>query len=140
MRKLVPSMLVGAPHENPLYVRALPLPSTAAQKDADGQETATSLFVPSMLTGAVQALPLNVSARPEKSTTAQNDAAGHDNLSDPPPRTTGAVQELPLYVTAKSVLSSAAQKDEDAHDTDLRPCAPPTRAGALHTLPSYFAM
>src|SRR5439155_21883486 len=136
MRKLVPSMLVGAPHENPLYVRALPLPSTAAQKDADGQDTATNPAVSSRLAGARQALAWNVSSRPEKSTTAQNDAAGHDNLSDPRHRTTGVVQELPLYVTAKSVLSSAAQKDEDAHDTDLRPCAPPTRAGALHTLPS----
>ena len=128
-------MLVGALHEDPLYVRALPLPSTAAQNDTEGQETATRRFVPSMPTGALHELPLNVSARPVKSTTAQNDAEGHDNVSNPPPKTTGAAQELPSYVIARPVKSSAAQKDEDGHETEPRLCVPPTRAGAVHTLP-----
>jgi hypothetical protein len=113
----------------------LPLPSTAAQNDAEGQETETRSFVPSTPKGALQELPLKARARPVKSTAAQNDAEGHDNLSDPPPKTTGAPQELPLYATAKPVISSAAQKDEDGHDTEPRPCVTPTRSGALHTLP-----
>ena len=97
-------MLVGALHELPSKVKAFPMTSTAAQNDADRQETATRSFVPSMPTGALHELPLNVSALPRVSTVTQNDADGQETDSSPAEgrvsMLVGALHEEPLKITA----------------------------------------
>lgn len=70
-------MLVGAPHDAPLNVTALPPLSTAAQNEDDGQDTEVRPLTPSMLPAALQE-PLKVKAFPALSTAAQNDADAQD--------------------------------------------------------------
>src|SRR6202000_1172798 len=104
------SMLTGAVQVLPLKVAMFPsLPSTAAQKWLDGQDTTGQEIPPSpmlrpfgsALTGPVQVLPLNVSACPLRSMATQKLADAHDTACRwlPGSIADGLLQEALLKVT-----------------------------------------
>jgi hypothetical protein len=68
------SMEPGADHDPPFDVRRLPLQSTAAQSEAEGQDTEVTPPRVSMPVGTDHDFPFHRRALPSPSTVMQNDA------------------------------------------------------------------
>lgn len=77
-------MLVGADQDVPSKLTTFPWESTAAQNDADEQDTDTKPPLASTVVGADHDVPLNVTTSPALSTPAQNDAEGQLTPTKPP--------------------------------------------------------
>jgi hypothetical protein len=79
------SIVTGLLHALPLKVSALPLKSTAAQKDVDGQDTESRPFPNrpclAIAVGRVHALPLYLTSSPLLSTATQYEADTQDTES-----------------------------------------------------------
>jgi hypothetical protein len=78
------SMLVADDHVDPFQVSALPDPSTAAQNEAEAQETPFSCCDPSMSeTSFDHEVPFHVTAPPDAPTATQNVVEGQDTEPKP---------------------------------------------------------
>src|SRR5579862_5168343 len=126
-------------------MKALPPPSTAAQKDGDVHATPGWSEAPvSSCCGAVQVVPLNVSTFSKPSIAAQNAEDGHETESSEPPSNCpfvvsigSALLQVPLlYVKALPAVSTATQKLVEGHDTDVR-LLEPMICGLVQLVPPF---
>jgi hypothetical protein len=117
----------GAVQRVPFQRSALPSPSTAMQKVAEGHDTEVSPApLASTACGGDQEVPFQVMTRPRVSTAAQKDRDGQDTavistLVPPGSMETGADQLVPSQRSALFPDSSTAmQNDGDGHETERR--------------------
>lgn len=113
----VPSTCTGPLQWRPRQVSALPLPSTATQNEADGQDT-DSRPAPrgSISFGADHLAPFQMTDRPRVSTAAQNDGLAQETLvsstrSPPGSTVTGLDQVEPFQWRALLPDSSTAMQN-----------------------------
>src|SRR3954447_9201317 len=104
-------------HPCPSYV-AKPVPLTAPQNVADGQETVVTPERP-VAAGALQEVPLKRLKPPDASTEMHMDADAHDTPTSRPVKTgAGGLHDVPLKSSARPFWLTVAQKVADGHETD----------------------